>query len=109
MTRYDDYIKDVDAVLAAFLSVRGPDSILWATMNPRPLPRRCEKEWRFLDLIERFNEGARDAAKTRDVAVWDTFDVLRYASISVGLFCHKNRPLLTLTHTYIHTSGTSLT
>ena len=38
----------------------------------------CTKEWRFLDLIERFDEGATAAAKVSTVSVWDTYSVLKH-------------------------------
>ena len=79
MTPFREYVKDVNRVLQAYLAVREPESLIWATINPHPLPRRpCTKEWRFLDLIERFNEGATAAAKVSNVSVWDTYSVLKH-------------------------------
>jgi hypothetical protein len=78
MTRYEEYRKKVDWVLSAFLAVRPRDGLVWVTVNPYPLPQRCAAEWRFLDLIERFNEGARAAAAAYNVTVWDTYDVLKH-------------------------------
>ena len=78
MTPFRDYVKDVHRVLQSYLAVREPNSLIWATINPHPLPRRCAKEWRFLDLIERFNEGATAAAKASNVSVWDTYSVLKH-------------------------------
>jgi hypothetical protein len=78
MTRYRDYLKDVDRVMHSYLAVREPHSLIWATINPHPLPRRCAKEWRFLDLIERFNKGATVTAMAWNVSVWDTYSVLKH-------------------------------
>ena len=79
LTPFREYVKDVNRVLQAYLAVREPESLIWATINPHPLPRRpCTKEWRFLDLIERFNEGATAAAKVSNVSVWDTYSVLKH-------------------------------
>ena len=75
---YEDYVAAVQSVLEAYLAVRSRESLIWTTMNPRPLQRRCEKEWRFLDVIERFNEGARAVVAARNVAVWDTYELLKH-------------------------------
>jgi len=77
-TNYDDYCKAVDSVLAAFLALRRNDSLVWATMNPYPLPMQCKTEWRFLDVIESFNEGAQAVAAARNVSVWDTYGLLKH-------------------------------
>jgi hypothetical protein len=78
MTKFEDYENEVARVLKAYLQVRHPSSLVWATLNPMGLPERCAHEWRFLNNIEEYNARALPLAKQFNVSIWDTYSALKH-------------------------------
>ncbi len=77
MTTYENYEKEVASVFEAYVQVRDPSSLVWATTNPFPSPG-IAKECRFLYNIEEYNVKALNLAKRFKISIWDTFSVLKH-------------------------------
>jgi len=78
MTAYEDYQEQVQRSLETYVRIRGNFSLVWMTTNPHPIPRRCKKEWRFLNHIEEYNRRALVVSRNLGVSVWDTYSILKH-------------------------------